>query len=132
VDEVEHLFRHGQQVHHDDPHLRRRVLDLTHEAVTVVISQGGVQEYQHRFHLPRLLERCGRSIHCGDDLEVGLLGQHGGDAVAHQPIVLHHQDRDSFTHNCPVSTTLARRSLIRGGVKAKEKPTLSSNEYAAR
>ena len=50
------------------------MLDLRYEAVTVVISEGGVQDHHLRSHLAHSLERTGRAVHGGDDLEVRLLG----------------------------------------------------------
>jgi len=51
--------------------------------VTVVISQGSVDEHHIRLHRTRFLERRGGTVHRRDDLQIRLLGQHG--ALAHGP-----------------------------------------------
>ena len=75
--------------------------------MTIVISEGGVDEHQLRLHRARFLERGGRSVHRSDDLQVRLLGEHGDDSIAHQPIVLDYQDRDSLRHGCAFAARLA-------------------------
>jgi hypothetical protein len=71
---MKRCIRQGQHVHHDHPHLGRCVLDRRYEAVTVVIAEGGVQDHHLRLDLADSLQRPGRAVHCGDDLEVRLLG----------------------------------------------------------